>query len=148
MGRLGQPLALRPFSHLRSKSHVPSVYKRVDATEARAPLPAKPKAIRGWIHRHPFYVLGNKNWAKSEHEKNTYWSDLTLREKLDFRKNFLQLYLSETKECLPYVRKFFLMIYRTSPWRVMMLLALNVITGLIPAMTMQARGNFISMVRV
>jgi hypothetical protein len=39
-----------------------------------------------------------------------------------------------------------MMIYRISPWRVVMLLALNIVSGLLPALTLQARGNFMSMV--
>ena len=83
---------------------------------------------------------------KTQIEKYTYWDDLTLKEKLEFRKSFLKLYLTETKQCIPYVRKFFMMIYRISPWRVVMLLALNIVSGLLPALTLQARGNFMSMV--
>ena len=105
-----------------------------------------PKPLRGWLIKTPFVVAQNNNWMKAHLEKNTYWSDLTLREKVEFRRSFLKIYLSETRQCLPYVRKFFLTIYRLSPWRVVMLLALNVLSGLLPALTLQARGNFLMMV--
>ena len=117
------------------------------ATSTSVPKAKPPKRPRGWLSRPPFTVFDNKSWRKKV-EKYTYWSDLTLKERLEFRRTFLRTYLSETSKCLPYVRKFFLTIYRISPWRVVMLFALNVLSGLLPALTLHARGNFLMMVGV
>ena len=38
------------------------------------------------------------------------------------------------------------MIYRISPWRAAVVLTLNIVSGLLPALTLQTRGNFILMV--
>jgi len=86
--------------------------------------------------------------VKGKPSEKIYWSELTWKEKLEFRKNFLKLYLTETKQCFPYVRKFIEMIYRVSPWRLIMLLALNLAKGLLPVLTLRARGNFMTMVRL
>src|SRR5579859_2178624 len=113
---------------------------RVTDGRSVKPTTTPPKPPRGWLSKAPFLIVQNKNWMKIHLEKNIYWSDLTLREKLEFRRSFLKIYLSETRQCLPYVRKFFLTVYRLSPWRVVMLLALNVLSGLLPALALQARG--------
>ena len=124
-----------------SKSAAAKGTKQADFQDGTTPKPS-----RGWPGRPPFIVTQERDWVKTQIEKYTYWGDLTLKEKLEFRKSFLKLYLTETKQCIPCVRKFFMMIYRISPWRVVMLLAMNIVSGLLPALTLQARGNFMSMV--
>jgi hypothetical protein len=106
-----------------------------------------PKKLRGWPSRPPF----SKNFDDDESSKNNtanqiYWGELTLKQKLEWRKAFVLEYLREAKLCLPHVRKLFLMIYRISPWRAIVVFVLNVVSGLLPALTLQTRGNFILMV--
>jgi hypothetical protein len=105
----------------------------------------EPKKDQGWPDRTPFsHGVGGSSREKLK--EFTFWSDLTLQEKIAYRKEFLREYLSETKKCFPYVRKLFMMIYRISPWRAAVILMLNVVNGLIPALTLQTRGSFILMV--
>ena len=40
------------------------------------------------------------------------------------------------------------MIYHISPWRAVVILALNVVNGLLPAMTLRTRGSFIMLVEI
>ena len=108
-----------------------------------------PKKRRGWPSRVPFhksYENESRSYQDGKEEERIYWGDLTLKQKIAWRKAFLREYLSETKQCLPYVRKFFLMIYRISSWRAVVVFALNVASGLLPALTLQTRGTFIMMV--
>jgi len=106
-----------------------------------------PKKRRGWPSRAPFYSSSSERRSTEiPDEKKIYWSELTWNQKIAWRKAFLREYLSETKSCLPHVRKLFLMIYRISPWRAAVVLALNIVSGLLPALTLQTRGNFILMV--
>lgn len=106
-----------------------------------------PKKRRGWPSRAPFHnSSGERRPNETPDEKKIYWSELTWNQKLAWRKAFLREYLSETKKCLPHVRKLFVMIYRISPWRAAVVLALNIVSGLLPALTLQTRGNFILMV--
>jgi hypothetical protein len=109
-----------------------------------------PKKCRGWPSRYPFSRSPYQELAqlanKDDGEGRIFWSELSLSEKIKFRKQFLKEYLSETKLCLPYVRKLFLMICRLSPWRAATILILNIVNGLLPALTLQTRGNFIMMV--
>ena len=102
----------------------------------------------GWPSRRPFYNVLDKRGLEDElSEKNSvYWSDLTLVQKMAWRKAFLREYLAESRKTLPYIKKFFLMIYRISPWRAILLFAMNVVKGLLPAVILQTRGNFILMV--
>jgi hypothetical protein len=103
---------------------------------------------RGWPNRYPFrcYNPWQNSKKEGETEKIIYWGELTLQAKLDYRKAFLKEYLSETKKCLPHVRKLFFMIYRLSPWRAATILAFNIVNGLLPALTLQTRGNFLMIV--
>ena len=103
---------------------------------------------RGWPNRYPFrcYNPWQNSQKEGETEKIIYWEELTLQAKLDYRKAFLKEYLSETKKCLPHVRKLFIMIYRLSPWRATTILAFNIVNGLLPALTLQTRGNFLMIV--
>ena len=106
-----------------------------------------PKKRRGWPSRAPFYSSSREiRSTENPDEKKIYWSELTWSQKIAWRKAFLREYLSETRKCLPHVRKLFLMIYRISPWRAAVVLALNIVSGLLPALTLQTRGNFILMV--
>jgi len=104
-----------------------------------------PKKRQGWPAKTPF-THGVRGSSREQLKEYTFWSDLTLEEKIAYRKEFLREYLSETKKCLPYVRKLFMMIYRISPWRAAVILVLNVVNGLLPALTLQTRGSFILMV--
>jgi hypothetical protein len=104
-----------------------------------------PKKRQGWPARVPF-SHGVAGSSREKLKEFTFWSDLTLEEKIAYRKEFLREYLSETKKCFPYVRKLFVMIYRISPWRAAVILVLNVVNGLLPALTLQTRGSFIVMV--
>jgi hypothetical protein len=110
-----------------------------------------PKKVNGWPGRYPFYRSSHQDLSKTtsaeDREEKIYWSELSFLEKQQFRKQFLREYLSETKRCLPYVRKLFVMICRLSPWRAATILAFNIVNGLLPALTLQTRGNFIMMVR-
>jgi len=102
------------------------------------------KPPQGWPERTPF-----RTKIKSSQrilDKYIFWSELTLEEKLSYRREFLTEYLSEIKKCFPYVQKLFIMIYRISPWRAVMILVLNIVNGLLPAITLQTRGSFIIMV--
>jgi hypothetical protein len=109
-----------------------------------------PKKRRGWPSRYPFsrspYQDLGQPANKDDGEGRIFWSELSFSEKTKFRKQFLREYLSESKLCLPYVRKLFLMICRLSPWRAATILILNIVNGLLPALTLQTRGNFIMMV--
>ena len=109
----------------------------------------KDKIKLGWPSRPPFRnPLDYKDDGFETKEQNSvYWSDLTLAQKMAWRKAFLRDYLTETRKTLPYVRKLILMVYRISPWRAVVLFAMNIFTGLLPALTLQTRGNFIRMVR-
>ena len=104
-----------------------------------------PKKRQGWLAKTPF-SHGVRGSSREKLREFTFWSDLTLEEKIAYRKEFLREYLSETKKCFPYVRKLFMMIYRISPWRAAVILVLNVINSLLPALTLQTRGSFILMV--
>ena len=103
------------------------------------------KKIRGWPDRPPFTVVEDDD-TEEVLKKYTFWSDLTWREKYAYRKEFLRQYLSETRKCLPYVRRLFLMIYRISPWRAVTILVLNIVNSFLPALNLQTRGSFILMV--
>jgi len=107
-----------------------------------------PKKRRGWPSRPPFSNQSDRGGGstKSQNEERIYWNEMTWSQKLAWRKAFVREYLAETKSCLPHVRKLFLMIYRISPWRAIVVFALNVVGGLLPALTLQTRGNFILMV--
>ena len=105
-----------------------------------------PKKRRGWPSRPPFSKNPEKNsTSKDQLADRIYWGELTWKQKIAWRRAFLREYLAETKSCLPHVRKLFLMIYRISPWRAIVVFALNVVSGLLPALTLQTRGNFIIM---
>ena len=107
-----------------------------------------PKSLRGWPVKPPFreHPFTNLPRGPGGDDKQIYWEDLTWKQQLVWRKLFLQEYLSEAKRCLPYVRKLFLLIYRLSPWRTIVLVLANTLRGFIPALTLQTRGTFILMV--
>src|SRR5438045_2039369 len=123
------------------------------AKKSNSPEPLKdneqepPKKPQGWPSRPPFSTdFGNDDSSKKNPANQIYWGELTLKQKLEWRKAFVLEYLRETKLCFPHVRKLFLMIYRISPWRAIVVFVLNVVSGLLPALTLQTRGNFILMV--
>jgi hypothetical protein len=100
-----------------------------------------PKKETGWLNRKPFSIQ-SQAWMSSE--KNCIsWYELTLREKYEYRKKFLLQYFSETKACLPYVKRLFFTIVRISPWRGAALLFLNVANAVLPAMALRAQGDFL-----
>lgn len=102
------------------------------------------KPIKGWPSRSPFFKhTGTSESAKMWLAKHIFWSELTWKQKMMWRKAFLQKYLTETKRCIPYVRKLFSMIFYISPWRAIVVFAMNIVSGLLPALTLQTRGNFI-----
>jgi hypothetical protein len=103
----------------------------------------KTKSSHGWPSIPPF---STKPSLKSDVAEYTYWSDLSSRDKYTYHKQFLLLYLSEGRKCLPYVRRFLLLLFRTSPWRMALLVALNTINGILPAVSLRTRGDFFSMV--
>jgi len=103
------------------------------------------KKIRGWPDRPPFTVIEEDD-TEEVLKKYAFWSDLTWREKYAYQREFLRQYLSETRKCLPYVRRLFLMIYRISPWRAVTILVLNIVNSFLPALNLQTRGSFILMV--
>jgi hypothetical protein len=104
-----------------------------------------PEDRLGWPSRPPFQKATRKS-IKDWMKEHTFWSDLTWEEKMAYHKQFLMQYISETRKCFPYVRKLFLMIYRISPWRAVIILVLNAVNGLLPAMTLRTRGSFIMLV--
>jgi hypothetical protein len=103
----------------------------------------------GWPSRRPFYnkTFVEKNGVRVEQKEDlVYWADLTWKQKNAWRKAFLTEYLSETKDCLPFVWRLYRIIYRLSPWRAVVLLGVSIFRGFLPALTLQTRGNFIMMV--
>jgi hypothetical protein len=104
-----------------------------------------PKDLKGWLSRPPFSILV-KGSIDEEVKEEIYWSEMTWQEKNEYRMDFFKLYLSETKKCLPYVRRLFWMIYKISPWRVGLFLVVELLKGLLPALTLKAKGDFIQMV--
>ena len=105
--------------------------------------------LTGWPARRPFYnkTFVEKNGARVEQKEDlVFWADLTWQQKNAWRKAFLTEYLSETKDCLPFVWRLYCIIYRLSPWRAVVLLGVSIFRGFLPALTLQTRGNFIMMV--
>jgi hypothetical protein len=133
-----------PATPADSKAKTPQAVSRTE--DKKDP----PKKVNGWPGRYPFYRSPFQDLSQTtsaeDREEKIYWSELSFIEKQQFRKQFLRQYLSETKLCLPYVRKLFVMICRLSPWRAATILAFNIVNGLLPALTLQTRGNFIMMV--
>jgi hypothetical protein len=62
--------------------------------------------LTGWPSRRPFYnkTFMEKNGARVEQKEGlVFWADLTWKQKNAWRKAFLTEYLSETKDCFPFV---------------------------------------------
>lgn len=119
--------------------------KRQDSGENHGTKRMEGKKVHGWPNRPPFKIVTRDD--KDElFKKYTFWSDLTWREKYEYQREFLRLYLSETKQCLPYVRQLLSMIYRISPWRAVVILVSNLVDGFLPAIKLRTRGSFIIMV--
>ena len=111
----------------------------------------KVKKSFGWPSRRPFHtplrlLVGRNGVPIKEKEDLVYWADLTLKQKMAWRKAFLSEYLAETKKCLPFVWKLYVIIYRLSPWRAIVLFVVSIFRGFLPALTLQTRGNFIMLV--
>ena len=106
------------------------------------------RSLRGWVNKPPFWrVYTSKDQLVSDDTpESIYWDDMTWKQKIAWRRQFVHEYFSETKRCLPYVRKLFLLVFRLSPWRTAVLLLANTLRGLIPALNLQTRGTFIMMV--
>jgi hypothetical protein len=124
--------------------------KKADSTD---PPPTEdkdkfdPKSLRGWVRKPPFWMrITNSSTTPNTQSETIWWEDMTWKQKMVWRRAFVREYFSETKLCLPYVRKLFLLIFRLSPWRTVVLLLANTLRGLIPALNLQTRGNFILMV--
>jgi len=109
----------------------------------------KVKKTIGWPHLAPFrspLLIGQSGMRIKENEDVIYWADMTWKQKMAWRKAFLSEYLSETKMCLPFVWKLYVLIYRLSPWKAVVLLVVSIFRGFLPALTLQTRGHFIMMV--
>lgn len=109
----------------------------------------KVKKSIGWPSRRPFHtplLIGPNGVPIKEKEDMVYWADLPWKQKMAWRKAFLGEYLAETKKCLPFVWKLYVIIYRLSPWRAIVLFVVSIFRGFLPALTLQTRGNFIMMV--
>jgi|SRR5271156_5735972 len=111
---------------------------------------SKEPVMRGWRNEHPFFVpmksgrlLGGKKLKEF-----VYWDELTWEQAFNWRKGFLAQFLVETRKCFPHVRRLLALIYRTSPWRMVIMIALYLIKGLEPASNLQTRGGFIHMVSI
>jgi hypothetical protein len=108
---------------------------------------ASKKKKVGWPSRPPFENIKDEDEKKEKDDKAiVHWNELTWKEQNAWRVSFLRGYLKEIRNCLPFVRKLFFLIYRISPWRAVVFLAMNVIKGLLPAITLRTRGDFIMMV--
>jgi len=105
---------------------------------------AHDKKKTGWRNTAPFSVKNKTLVASSKNCVS--WYELTLREKYEYRKRFLREYFSETKACLPYVKRLFHTIYRISPWRGAVLLLLNAVNAFLPALALRAQGDFLILV--
>ena len=121
-----------------SENTKPHKKKRTDSTSTKTPS--------GWPSRYPFQSSDTRLLDKIKDEQILF-SELTWKEKLAYRKEFWKEYLSETKQCLPYLKRLCLMILRISPWRVIGLVCLHVVNGLLPALGLKTKGRFIMMVR-
>lgn len=102
------------------------------------------KIQKGWDDTPPFST--RKNTDQTVQKKCVSWYELTLREKYEYRKKFLHEYFSETRACLPYVKRLFLTIIRISPWRGVVLLILNAMNAFLPALSLKAQGDFLILV--
>jgi hypothetical protein len=131
-----------------------TVLKEIESTESSTPdlkpdppqIPDKPprKPKKGWRDVPPFNI--EKRSSRNSKRDWIAWSELTLREKYEYRRQFLVEYFSETRKCLPYVKKLFVTVYRISPWRATLLLFLNLVNGFLPALTLQTKGSFLILV--
>jgi len=133
--------AVRTEGQITVKDSRKSVKNRPDSRQKNK----DGKKIQGWPSRPPFCTL-HQDPIEELLEKYTFWSDLTWREKYEYQKEFLRLYLSETRQCFPYVRRLILMIYRISPWRAIVMLVVNIVKSFLPALRLQTRGSFILLV--
>jgi hypothetical protein len=100
------------------------------------------KAPKGWPSRPPFEKPFVEKFSKSR----VFWSELSLTEKNAYLKTFIKEYIREVKKCLPYVWRLFLMIYRISTWRTLMIFPISIIKGLLPAVNLETRRDFIILV--
>jgi len=140
----GKALSTKPTE---SETPIENIVKGQDSDEKKREKDKEKEAkkVRGWLDRPPFTVVDEDD-SEELLKKYTFWSDLTWREKYAYQKEFIRQYLSETKACLPYVRRLFLMIYRISPWRAVTILVLNIVNSFLPALSLQTRGSFILLV--
>jgi hypothetical protein len=145
-----------PIIAVRGESVIPTSNTGIpkDPTEVKPCKPTREDVeepqddtdkVIGWPERAPF-SHGDKNSRAKLLKKYTFWSDLTWKEKLNYRKEFLKQYLTEIKLCLGYARRLFIMIYRISPWRTIAILAINFVNAFLPAIKLRTSGNFITMV--
>jgi len=104
----------------------------------------KAEPVKGWPNRRPFSTYSSQN--SLDEKEWIYATEMTWKEKQAYRKSFLKEYLSEMAKSIPYTKRFLATIYRISPWRVVAMIALNIVRGLLPAVGLQTRGRFIHMV--
>ena len=138
-----------------TKGAISSVGKNNSTTAVTIPAPVKLhtgedsetekiKSPSGWPTRKLFYHSDQIEIKNAE--EWIYFSELTWSEKMAFRKRIMKEYFSETVKCFPHLKRLVHMIVRISPWRVLALIALKIISGFVPALTLQAKGRFILMV--
>jgi hypothetical protein len=118
-----------------------------DADVAGKTAAKSQKKPPAWLDRWPFSVYAPT--VSGDFDKNyIYSSELTWQERWAYYREYLREYLTETKLCVPYMKRLFLVILRVSPWRVAALIALNLISGLLPALGLQTKGRFVMMARL
>jgi hypothetical protein len=133
-GTENPPVADTPASGCESESDEEEAGKKDPET----------KLEKGWKDTAPFST--RKNTDQAVQKQCISWYELTLREKYEYRKTFLREYFSETRACLPYVKRLFLTIIRISPWRGVALLVLNAMNAFLPALSLKAQGDFLILV--
>jgi hypothetical protein len=102
------------------------------------------KPPTGWLNKPPFY--NNPPIKIKDPKKWIYESELTWLEKLAIRKAAMKEYFQEALKCLPHAKRLLYMIIRISPFRMVALILLNIMNGLVPALGLQTRGQFIFLV--
>jgi hypothetical protein len=113
-----------------------------DSPETPSKRPRKPK--KGWRHEAPFNI--EDRCSRTSKRDWIAWSELSLREKYEYRRDVFAEHSAEIKKCLPYVKRLFMTVYRISPWRATLLLFLNLVNGFLPALTLQTKGSFLILV--
>jgi hypothetical protein len=100
------------------------------------------KKPQGGLSCPPFNRGRKEGWDKA----HIHWQELSWKERTAYYKLFFAKHLTETKSCLPYMWRLLRMIYCVSPRGGLAILAMNILKGLLPAIIMETKGNFITMV--